>query len=293
MNRYSQNLLVSFSGGETSAFMAQWLHRHWKELGYKEIVFVFANTGLEAEETLEFTDRCARHFGFDLYWVESKVQKNFGEGVKHNLVTYQTASRNGEPYEAVISKYGFPNITFPHCTRDLKLRPMSDFAKLVFNGQKYDSAIGIRYDEIDRKSQNAAKERLIYPLIHLRSTKPVINVYWKDMPFRLTIPSYLGNCVTCFKKGDTNLFSAIKERPEAMDFWIRMWDKQSTGNKDIYPPFRHHRKPLEIIQQAAKWNGQAKDARQNYTVQMDLYDLLEETESCEVYSNCGDNWMKE
>jgi hypothetical protein len=26
MKRHSDNLLVSFSGGETSAFMAQWLH---------------------------------------------------------------------------------------------------------------------------------------------------------------------------------------------------------------------------------------------------------------------------
>lgn len=267
--------------------MAQWLHRHWRELGYKEIVFVFANTGLEAEETLEFTDRCAKHYGFDLHWVECKVQKNHGEGVRHKVVTYETASRKGEPYEAVIAKYGIPNLAAPHCTKFLKVRPINDFAKVAFNGEKYDSAIGIRYDEIDRINENAAKERLVYPLIHLRSTKPVINVYWKEMPFRLTIPSYLGNCVACFKKGDTNLFSAIKERPEAMDFWVRMWDKYSEGKEETSYPFRHRRKPYQIIQQAAEWNGRAKDARQNYSVQMDLYDLLEETESCEVYSNCG------
>lgn len=288
MKRYSDNLLVSFSGGETSAFMAQWLQRHWRELGYKEISFVFANTGLEAEETLEFTDRCARHFGFDLHWVECKVQEKFGEGVRHNVVTHETAARNGEPYEAVISKYGIPNPAAPHCTERLKVRPINDFAKVAFNGAKYDSAIGIRYDEIDRINDNAAKRRLVYPLIHLRSTKAVINVYWKQMPFRLTIPSYLGNCVACFKKGDTNLFSAIKERPEAMEFWVRIWKKYSAGKEETSYPFRNRRKPAEVIEQAAEWNGRAKDARQNYTVQMDLYDLLDETESCEVYSSCGD-----
>jgi 3'-phosphoadenosine 5'-phosphosulfate sulfotransferase (PAPS reductase)/FAD synthetase len=44
-----KNLLVSFSGGETSAFMAQWLNNHYEGLGYENIVFVFANTGLENE----------------------------------------------------------------------------------------------------------------------------------------------------------------------------------------------------------------------------------------------------
>ena len=52
-----ENLLVSFSGGETSAFMAQWLNNHYEEYGYKNIVFVFANTGLENEQTLEFVER--------------------------------------------------------------------------------------------------------------------------------------------------------------------------------------------------------------------------------------------
>ena len=46
-----QKLLVSFSGGETSAFMAQWLWKH-KQDEY-DMIFVFANTGQENEETLQ------------------------------------------------------------------------------------------------------------------------------------------------------------------------------------------------------------------------------------------------
>ena len=268
--------------------MAQWLIKHYKEAGYKDIAFVFANTGLEAEETLEFTDRCARHFAFDLYWVEANVSPIHGEGVRHNLVTFETASRNGEPYEAVIEKYGIPSFMAPGCTRDLKMRPINDFAKVAFNGEKYDSAIGIRYDEIDRQNENAAKQRLVYPLIHLRTTKPIVNVYWRDMPFRLNIPSYLGNCVACIKKGDKNLFAAIKERPEAMDFWVKMWEKHSIGKQGLAYPFRGRRKPSDIIEQAAVADGIARDARKNYSVQTDLFDLIEENESCEVYSHCGD-----
>lgn len=289
MKKYSDNLLVSFSGGETSAFMAQWVLKHYKEIGYKDVAFVFANTGLEAEETLEFTDRCAKHFGFDLHWVEAKVSLVPGEGVRYDLVDFTTASRNGEPYESVIEKYGVPGPAAPHCTKNLKVYPINSFAKVAFDGQKYDSAIGIRYDEIDRQNENAAKQRLVYPLIHLRTTKPVVNVYWRDMPFRLNIPSYLGNCITCFKKGDRALFPAINERPESMDFWVRVMDRHSQNSRKSQVPFRKGRLPEEMIQQAANWNEMPIDARKNYNIQMDLYDAIDETESCEVYSHCGEN----
>ena len=53
MNRMvKKKLLVTFSGGETSAFMSYWLHKHKRD--EYEIVFVFANTGMESNETLLF-----------------------------------------------------------------------------------------------------------------------------------------------------------------------------------------------------------------------------------------------
>lgn len=52
-----RRLLISFSGGETSALMAKLiLDRMAGE--YDEIRTVFANTGQENEETLRFVDRC-------------------------------------------------------------------------------------------------------------------------------------------------------------------------------------------------------------------------------------------
>ena len=58
LNRNEENLLVSFSGGETSAYLAKWLIDN-KSKAYN-MIFVFANTGDEEEETLKFIDLCAK-----------------------------------------------------------------------------------------------------------------------------------------------------------------------------------------------------------------------------------------
>ena len=44
-------LFISFSGGETSAYMAQWLLAN-KAKKYTDIICMFANTGQENEETV-------------------------------------------------------------------------------------------------------------------------------------------------------------------------------------------------------------------------------------------------
>lgn len=56
-----KNLLVSFSGGETSAYLAKWLLDN-KSKEYN-MIFVFANTGDEEERTLEFVNECSVRWG--------------------------------------------------------------------------------------------------------------------------------------------------------------------------------------------------------------------------------------
>ena len=114
-----KKLVVSFSGGETSAFMAQWLWQN-KKLDY-DMKFIFANTGAENEETLVFIDRCSKFFGFPVVWLESEPIHIERKGTQHRVVDFKTASRDGEPFERVVKKYGTPNQAFPHCTRELKL----------------------------------------------------------------------------------------------------------------------------------------------------------------------------
>lgn len=297
-----KNLLVSFSGGETSAFMAQWLNNHYEKYGYENIVFVFANTGLENEETLEFVERCDRHFKLNVQWIEADVIHENRKGTRYYRTNYLEASRNGEPFEQVIKKYGIPNQAAPHCTRELKNRPITTFGLDWFNGEKYHTAIGIRNDEIDRMDSKAKEKGFIYPLISgkmIPSTKPMINFYWRTMPFRLEIKGYQGNCKTCWKKSDKKLFQIAKENPKAFDFMKTMelkygnfipkqrYDKLIEGGKDIPKDivfFRNNRSAIQILNEAKTFDGTVKDDSQEYTWQIDLLG----GESCEVFSECGD-----
>jgi hypothetical protein len=80
-------------------------------------------------------------------------------------VSFDTASRNGEPFEEVIKKYGLPGAGgYMHCTRELKANPIRDYAMSLGEHQM---AIGIRVDEIDR----------IFGLIPDHATVIVVN-WW-------------------------------------------------------------------------------------------------------------------
>jgi hypothetical protein len=290
-----KNLLVSFSGGETSAFMAQWLNNHYEEYGYENIVFVFANTGLENEQTLEFVERCDKHFKLNVQWIEADVKQGVRKGTGFYRNDFDNASRKGEPFEAIIKKYGIPNQAFPHCTRELKQAPIKAFGKEWFNGEKYHTAIGIRQDEADRMNAKAKEMGFIYPLISSKMipvTKPMINFYWRSMPFRLELKGYQGNCATCWKKADKKLYQIAQENPKAFEFMAEMerkyprvgneFTKDETAIDRVF--FRKNRSTLQILEEAKNWNGKIKNDADEYTYQLDLLG----GESCEVFSECGD-----
>lgn len=115
-----------------------------------EIIVVYANAGLEHEETLKFIANRNTYFGFNTVWVEAVVNPIRGKGTTHKIVDFHTASRNGEPFEQVIIKYGIPNIKCKHCTRELKIQPIHSYAKNELSWKNYYTAIGIRADKAKR-----------------------------------------------------------------------------------------------------------------------------------------------
>lgn len=223
-------LAISFSGGRTSALMTKLCLEKYGDT--HQIQVTFANTGCEHEATLDFVDECDRRLGFNVTWIEAVVNGK-GKGITHKIMDYASASRKGEPYEAYIAKYGIPSRTHPQGTSRLKLEPMQSFLKSIgfVRGKKlnYDTAIGIRADEMDRVSSNFKEERLKYPLIDAGITKEDVIRFWRMQPFDLKIPAeHLGNCTWCWKKSDRKLLTLMVDYPEVFEFPERMEKLYST-----------------------------------------------------------------
>jgi len=213
----SEKIIVSFSGGRTSAYMGWWLKHHTEH----ELKFIYANTGSEHEDTLKFVDLCAKEWGIDIVWVEAAVNPEHGKGTRHKVVTYETASRNGEPFEDVIRKYGISNQAYPHCTRELKLAPMQSYVKK--HGWEGQWAIGIRSDEVDRISAAYRENNLIYPLITMHpTTRDDISQWWTANAFDLEVVEPYGNCVWCWKKSFRKLSTIAQQNPQMFEFPARM-----------------------------------------------------------------------
>ncbi|CAI0899213.1 PUA domain (predicted RNA-binding domain) [Serratia entomophila] len=94
-------MVVSVSGGQSSEFMSDFLLQNYADI--YEFHFVFANTGREHEETLKFIDRCDKYFGQNVVWLEGVTSPIPGIGMTHKVVNFETAARNGEPFEQLIS----------------------------------------------------------------------------------------------------------------------------------------------------------------------------------------------
>lgn len=220
---HPKRLFVSFSGGETSALMTHWCLTRWRNR-YDEILVGMANTGEENEATLEFYRDCNRHLGFNCALVEAVVHSEFGAGTTHRVVDFNNASRKGEPFEAVIQKYGIPNQKFPQCTRELKTRPLTSWVRSHgWRPGTYNTAIGIRYDEAHRRSNTAKKARLVYPMLDWRPTsKSDVNEFWSRQPFRLRLMGFEGNCKWCWKKSLRKHLTIMDMNPEHFDFPERM-----------------------------------------------------------------------
>lgn len=57
-------LIVSFSGGQTSAYMTyKMMNEHCPQMDEYEPYILFANTGCEHPKTSEFVRNCERKFG--------------------------------------------------------------------------------------------------------------------------------------------------------------------------------------------------------------------------------------
>ena len=212
---------ISFSGGRTSAYML------WRVLQSNgglpaEAIVCFANTGKEDEATLRFVQDCSENWNVEVHWIEFQ---NADPAFKR--VTFETASRDGEPFEALIRKRNYlPNPVTRFCTVELKIRSIHKYLKSL--GWAHNESmdwVGMRADEQRRAAKIADKSRI--PLVTAGITKSDISAFWKSQPFDLGLPNMNGvtmhgNCDLCFLKGGAQVLSLIAEKPERAIWWAKM-----------------------------------------------------------------------
>jgi len=154
--------VMMFSGGRTSAVLAKHIKSNPDK--YPNVIYVFLNTGKEVEKTLQFVDRCDKEWDLGVIYLEAKVIDEKGKGTTYSIVDFSTASRLGQPFEAMLKKYPLPTINSSNCTRELKQRPVDAYLRDNFKDFEIIRVIGIRADEAHRKSINAKEQNIIYPL---------------------------------------------------------------------------------------------------------------------------------
>jgi 3'-phosphoadenosine 5'-phosphosulfate sulfotransferase (PAPS reductase)/FAD synthetase len=237
MNPYliTEPTFISFSGGRTSGYMLnKVLEAHNGKLP-KEAMVVFANTGKEEEATLKFVNDCAINWNVDIVWLEFRDNEQ-----KFEIVNYETASRNGEPFEALIVKRKFlPNPVTRFCTAELKIKTMQRYAKSL-GLESVINMIGIRADEQRRLAKvgnnyDGKYGEKIAPLGKDGVTKEIVGNFWKAQSFDLGLfnnngTTMHGNCDLCFLKGGKQVQSLIEEKPERAIWWAKMESMVQTSN---------------------------------------------------------------
>lgn len=226
MNPYTLpegNVAIAFSGGRTSAYM---LHHILETNGPlpERAVVSFQNTGREMPETLDFVQECGDRWGVRIVWLEYRP-----DAPRFDVVSHNSAARNGEPFEALIRKRKFlPNRVARFCTAELKVHCLTRYLRGE-GWARWTLARGLRRDEPDRLNSAPPRERYTHwhPLADAGVDKRRVSAFWKRQPFNLRLPDVkgrtsLGNCDGCFLKSEAARAALARDYPERAQWWAEM-----------------------------------------------------------------------
>lgn len=229
---------IAFSGGRTSAFM---LHEILQANGGlpDRAVVTFQNTGREMPETLDFVQEVGERWGVRIVWLEYAGAAPFFDVVSHN-----SASRVGEPFDALIRKKKFlPNQQIRFCTIELKIRTAKRYL-MSLGWRHWVNCVGFRADEPHRLNKPKPKDRwsVWTPLADAGVGRPDVSAFWAAQPFDLRLPNvkgncWLGNCDGCFLKSEANIAAFTREFPERAEWWERKEAEVSGITKSLSSGF--------------------------------------------------------
>jgi 3'-phosphoadenosine 5'-phosphosulfate sulfotransferase (PAPS reductase)/FAD synthetase len=252
---------ISFSGGRTSAYML------WRVLEANaglpaDAIVCFCNTGKEDESTLQFVHDCNTYWGVEIHWLEYR-----SDNPKFVRVTFETASRNGEPFDELTTKRRYlPNPVARFCTSELKVLTIDRYLKSL-GIDEFETMVGIRADEPRRAAKMRSNK--LTPLLDAHVYQEDVQSFWRNHEFDLGIRfadgvTALGNCDLCFLKGPKQIMSLISTKPDRAVWWAQQEQK-------IGGTFRNDRPSYQ------KMMDFSRD-------QTDMFDVNEEGIAC----FCGD-----
>jgi 3'-phosphoadenosine 5'-phosphosulfate sulfotransferase (PAPS reductase)/FAD synthetase len=214
---------VSFSGGRTSAFLL----RRVLDANAEPPLVLFANTGKEAPETLDFVREVGRRWAVAIHWIERAAGGGFVE------VDHASAARHGEPFAALIRERGYvPHPGAPYCSTELKFRPARDWMR-ARGVHDFRALVGLRADE--RRRVAAIRGRRVEggiietPLFDAGVDEGHVGAFWRAQPFDLGIHPHRGNCDLCFKKAGAKIAGLVDQAPELAAWWADQ--ERATGTR--------------------------------------------------------------
>lgn len=248
--------LVGVSGGRTSRFMWKRILDAMREThGFVPayVVGSFQNTGDEDDRTLDFVRRIEEVYEQRIVWLEyneifdiEKYRKKDGtlstrrrnynmadpDDWGFKVVTFETASRNGEPFDMMIDYYAqyrkeikglppvLPNVAQRMCTSYLKIKISCRYMESL-GYDDYDAVLGIRADEPKRFARmqaandgNQKRYDNVTPMYHAGVTKKQVQEWSALQSFDLQLDpeSDEGNCRDCFLKRPLKLLRFMRKR---------------------------------------------------------------------------------
>lgn len=250
-----EDACISFSGGRTSAYMLyKILQAHGGTLP-NHIKCVFANTGKEMPQTLDFVNACSVNWGVKIHWVELKsIIRSEDKGKvslnkEYHFVDYKSASRNGEPFDIYLTgANALPTPVSRACTSHLKVRAIIWANRQLGIEKGNIQCIGIRADEQRRASKinpkpiEEGQERYL-PLYWAGVDAPAVGRFWRESNFDLDLPNNngvtdWGNCDLCYLKAINKKMSIIRERPELADWWDNAEQKAGIPFRIDHPSYK-------------------------------------------------------
>lgn len=267
--------IISFSGGRTSGYLLRQVieayNPHHKDLP-DHVRAIFCNTGREMPETLDFVRDCGYFWDAPITWLEyrpkvpliplagdplldlcpSIFDPNFADPRGYAVVDYATASREGEPFLALVCELvkrrdrtiGLRPLANPVsriCTVNLKTRLKKRFVKREWGWKTYHSAIGFRADEAHRVERGfkypEPGEVLSYPLHDAGVMREGVLAFWAKQPFDLGLKvdkkgeAVEGNCDLCFMKSAKKVSALAARYPERAKWWAAVEQRQALTDR--------------------------------------------------------------